>query len=352
MSLKTPIESGSPVMDVNVPKFDGATIATSGMVVDVLSKFDGASSPHKSPVEMDETRIPEFENSSDSSKLKTTAATVQYPDVPAADQKNPDVAPVQTSNITAHFIPFEKLNNVCFPFQNQGYCLRGDNCKFDHYPPELCPCIEWSQYNCSRGMGCRFAHLEPRPRVPQALVTKLKRTNTGSDTRKKMTGARMVHNHNHNHRRPTHFNHHHHLHQSRPTRVYNGNKNQQYHRPTTTTNGSNRYKNTNLARNNRPTHYSPHQQFHNGWKSPNNARKNASFRPTTAMSPYRQSPSPSAFNSPTHSAALKSAVRRRSLEMMERDILAREADFYKRQYYDTIRKISLNPNASEFKTKQ
>jgi len=76
-----------------------------------------------------------------------------------------------------NFIPFENLHNVCFPFQNQGYCLRGSRCKFDHFPPELCPCFEWSKGICSRGYGCRFAHLEPRPPIPNSLMHKMEKSN-------------------------------------------------------------------------------------------------------------------------------------------------------------------------------
>lgn len=74
------------------------------------------------------------------------------------------------------YIPFYKLQNVCFPFQNQGYCLRGDRCKFDHFSPKICPCIEWSMGDCSRGDACRFAHIEPKPELPEAMKEKFLRS--------------------------------------------------------------------------------------------------------------------------------------------------------------------------------
>lgn len=84
--------------------------------------------------------------------------------------------PVKYQEPSLDYIPFRKLQNVCFPFQNQGYCLRGDRCKFDHFPPKLCPCIEWSMGECSRGDACRFAHILPKPEVPPMMKEKFLRS--------------------------------------------------------------------------------------------------------------------------------------------------------------------------------
>jgi hypothetical protein len=103
------------------------------------------------------------------------------PEIPKQTVENAALANVESTDskqtVSGNFIPFENLHNVCFPFQNQGYCLRGNRCKFDHFPPELCPCFEWSKGNCSRGYGCRFAHLEPRPPIPRSLMHKMEKRN-------------------------------------------------------------------------------------------------------------------------------------------------------------------------------
>jgi len=119
--------------------------------------------------------VPEFEEREPAAAASRKRETIKVfqEAIPLNDLSNPD-----TESKTPNHVPFEKLKNVCFPFQNQGYCARGDGCKFDHFPAEVCPCIEWSMNNCSRGISCRFAHVEPRPPLPANLRRRIEMKKT------------------------------------------------------------------------------------------------------------------------------------------------------------------------------
>lgn len=115
--------------------------------------------------------------------LKTATGSLPPSSAHHAHAHAPGAPPAKTGPTSSgqppvprKFITFDKLTNVCFSFQNQGYCMKNERCRFDHLSPELCTCIEWSKFHghCTRGMECRFAHLTPIPPIPRQMTDKLK----------------------------------------------------------------------------------------------------------------------------------------------------------------------------------